>query len=127
MCTVTQNALPALHKTVVQHISERYCTVQYSCTVLLYSTVQYSRVQYLAIWDCATGKRTTFMKYFTKETNGNFTEDCLGEAEGSAGTQCFSQTVRGKISMGLQVKYFMNFVLFPVAIVTYDVYGILVT
>ena len=26
------------------------------------------------------------MKYFTKEPHGNFTEDCLGEAEGSAAT-----------------------------------------
>ena len=66
-------------------------------------------------------------KIHTEETNGNFTDDCLGEAEGSAATQGFSQTVRGKVSMGLRVKYFMNFVLFPVAIVTYDIYGILVT
>ena len=28
--------------------------------------------------------------YLTKETHGNFTEDCLGEAEGSAATQDFS-------------------------------------
>ena len=67
------------------------------------------------------------MKYFTKETHGNITEDCLGEAKGSAATQGFSQTVRGKVSIGLRVKYFMNFVLFPVAIVKYDIYGILVT
>ena len=67
------------------------------------------------------------MKYFTEETQRNFTEGFLGEAEGSAATRGFSQTVRGKISMGLRVKYFMNFVLFPVAVVTYDIYGFLVT
>ena len=68
------------------------------------------------------------MKYFTEETNGNFIKDCLGgEAEGSAATQGFSQTVGGKISTGLRVKYLMNFVLFLVAIVTYGLYGILVT
>ena len=47
------------------------------------------------------------MKYFTEETYRNFTEDSLGEAEGSAATQGFSQSVRGKVSMGLQVQYFM--------------------
>ena len=67
------------------------------------------------------------MKYFTEEPHGNFTEDCLGEAEGSAATRGFAQTVRGKIAMGLWVKYFMNFVLFPVAIVTYVLYGLVLT
>ena len=38
-----------------------------------------------------------------------------------------AQTVRGKIAMGLRVKYFMNFVLFPVAIVTYVLYGLVST
>ena len=52
------------------------------------------------------------MKYFTKEPHGNFTEDCLDKTEGSAATQ-------GKIALGLRVKYFQNFVLFSVAIVTY--------
>ena len=41
------------------------------------------------------------MKYFTEEPHGNFTEYCLGEAEGSAATRGFAQTVRGKIAMGL--------------------------
>jgi len=67
------------------------------------------------------------MKYFTEEPHGNFTEDCLGEAEGSAATRGFAQTVRGKIAMGLRVKYFMNCVLFPVAIVTYVLYGLVST
>ena len=67
------------------------------------------------------------MKYFTEEPHGNFTEDCLGEAEGSAATRGFAQTVRGKIAMGLRVKYFMNVVLFPVAIVTYVLYGLVLT
>ena len=35
--------------------------------------------------------------------------------------------VRGKIAMGLRVKYFMNFVVFYVAIVTYVVYGLVLT
>ena len=64
------------------------------------------------------------MKYFTEEPHGNFTKDCLGEAEGSAATRGSAQTVRGKIAMGLQLKYFMNFVLFSVAIVTYFLYGL---
>ena len=64
------------------------------------------------------------MKYFTEEPNGNFTED---EAEGSAATRGFAQTVRCKIAMGLRVKYFMNFLLFPVAIVTYVLYGLVLT
>ena len=68
-----------------------------------------------------------FMKYFTEEPHGNFTEDCLGEAEGSAATRSFAQTVQFKIAMGLQVKYVMNFVLFPVAIVKYVLYGIVLT
>ena len=55
------------------------------------------------------------MKYFTEEPHGNFTEDCL------------QFTVRGKIAMGLRVKYFMNFILFPVAIVTYVFYGLVLT
>ena len=67
------------------------------------------------------------MKYFTEEPHGNFTEDCLGEAEGSAATRGFAQTVRGKIAIGLRLKYFMNFVLFPVAIVTYVLYGLVLT
>ena len=67
------------------------------------------------------------MKYFIEEPHGNFTEDCLGEAEGSAATRGFAQTVRGKIAMGLRVKYVMNFVLFPVAIVTYVLYGLVST
>ena len=33
----------------------------------------------------------------------------------------------GKIFIGLRVKYFMSFVLFPVAFVIYDLYGILGT
>ena len=61
------------------------------------------------------------MKYLTEEPHGNFTEDCLVEAEGSTATRGFGQTVRGKIVMGLQVKYFMNFLLFPV------LYGIVLT
>ena len=60
------------------------------------------------------------MKYFTEELHGNFTEDCLGKAKGSAATQ-------GKIALGLQVKYFLNFVLFSVAIVTYVLYGLALT
>ena len=63
------------------------------------------------------------MKYFTKEPHRNFTEDFLGEAEGSTATQGFSQTVGGKIAIGLRVKYFMAFVPLPLAIVTYHVYG----
>ena len=60
------------------------------------------------------------MNYFTEEPHGNFTEDCLGKVERSAATQ-------GKIAMGLQVKYFMNFVLFYVEIVTYIWYGLVLT
>ena len=67
------------------------------------------------------------MKYFTEEPHGNFTEDCLGEAEGSAATRGFSQIFRGKIAMGLRVKYFMDFVLFSVANVTYGLFCLLVT
>ena len=67
------------------------------------------------------------MKYFTKEPHGHFTEDCLGEAEGSTATRGFAQTVGGKIAMGLQIKYFMNFVLFPVAIVKHVLYGLVLT
>ena len=50
------------------------------------------------------------MKYFTEDPHGNFT-----------------QTVQGKIAVGLQVKYFMNLVLFSVAIVTYVFYGLVLT
>ena len=57
------------------------------------------------------------MKIFTVEPHCNFTEDCLGEAEGSK--------VRGKIVIGLRVKYGMAFVPFPVAIVIYNLYGII--
>ena len=39
----------------------------------------------------------------------------------------FSQTVLGKIAMGLRVKYFMDFFLFSVAIVTYVLYGLVLT
>ena len=39
----------------------------------------------------------------------------------------FALTVRGKIAMGLRVKYFMNFVLFPVESVTYVLYGLVLT
>ena len=67
------------------------------------------------------------MKYFTEEPHGNLTKDCLGEAEGSAAARGFDQTVRGKIAMGLRVIYFMNFVLFYVAIVTYILYGLVLT
>ena len=67
------------------------------------------------------------MKYFTKEPHGNFTKDCLGKAEGSAATRGFTQTVRGKIAMELRVKYFLNFVLFSVVIVTYVLYGLVLT
>ena len=35
-------------------------------------------VQYLAIWDCVTGQRTTQILYFTEEQNPNFSEDGLG-------------------------------------------------
>ena len=67
------------------------------------------------------------MKYFTEEPHVNFTKDSLGKAEGSTATQGFAQTVQGKIAMGLRVKYFMNFVLFYVAIVTYVLYGLVLT
>ena len=67
------------------------------------------------------------MKYFTEETHENFTKDCLGEGKGSAATRGFAQTVRCKIAIGLRVKYFMNFVVFPVAIVTYVLYGLVLT
>ena len=49
------------------------------------------------------------MKYFTEEPHGNFTEDCLGKAEGSAATLGFAQTVLGKIAMGLLDKIFHEF------------------
>ena len=32
-----------------------------------------------------------------------------------------------KIAMGLRVKYILNFVLFPVTIVTYGFYGLVLT
>ena len=67
------------------------------------------------------------MKYFTEEPHGNFTEDCLGKAEERAATRGFAQTVWGKIAMGLQVKYFMIFFLFSVAIVTHVLYGLVLT
>ena len=75
----------------------------------------------------ATGKRTKFMKYFIQEPHCNFTEDCLGEAEVSAATRGFAETVWCKIALGLRVNYFINFVLFPVAIFTYVLYGLVLT
>ena len=108
------------------HMSRVTC--QISC--LMYRVKQsnwVTRRQYKLYVTIATGKRTKFMKYFTEEPHGNFTMNCLEEAEGSAATRGFSQTVWGKIAMGLRVKYFMDFVLFSVAIVTYGLYCLLVT
>ena len=51
----------------------------------------------------------------------------LLRTEGSTATRGFAQTIRGEIAMGLRVKYFMNFLLFPVAIVTYVLYGLVLT
>ena len=54
-------------------------------------------VQYLPIWDCGRGQRTTSILYFTEEQNPNFTEDGLGGEEGSAATRVSYQPFLSKI------------------------------
>ena len=86
---------------------------------------QNKTIQYIC--DNCNRKEDKIREIFYSEPHGNFTSNCLGEATGRCAPLGFAQTVRGKIAMGLRVKYFMDFVLFSVAIVTYGLYCLLVT
>ena len=58
------------------------------------------------VCDNCNRKEDKIHEIFYSESHGNFTSDCLGEASGRCAPLGFSQTVLGKISMGLLSKIF---------------------
>ena len=81
---------------------------------------------YTAIWECATGNRAQFIKYFTKETHGILQRTVWEKPRGAK--QPKASPKQSEVNFhGAPSKVFINFVLFPVAIFTYNLYGILVT
>ena len=72
-------------------------------------------------------KEDEIHEIFYRGVPWQFYRGLFGRSRGSAATRGFAQTVRGKIAMGLRVKYFMNLVFFRVAIVTDVLFGLVLT